>query len=101
MELTVANTIISQLGTSTGRLAAMLGARSFVGSADSVQFKFAAKARNGANTVRIVLDPSDTYTVEFWTVRGAKMVKRAEFSNVYADGLRALFESETGLYVSL
>lgn len=99
--MTTANTIIAQLGRSTGMLAAMLEAHSFVGGDDMVQFSFKAKATNKANKVRIVLDASDTYTVEFWYVRGATCVQRSSLEGVYADQLRPIFERATGLRVSL
>jgi len=45
--LTIANTILAQLG-GTGRLSAMLGAHSFIGSADNaLTFKFKARVSLG------------------------------------------------------
>ncbi len=73
-DLTVANTILAQLGGG-GRLTAMIGATNFLGSANSLQFRFAAPATNGANSVRIVLDASDTYTVEFYKIGHAPKVE--------------------------
>lgn len=99
-DLAVANTIGAQLG-GTGRLRAMIGADNFVGSVNSLQFKFKARAKNGANTLRVRLAADDTYTVEFWKVRGVSVSKLSEQSDVYADNLRAVFEHETGLYLSL
>jgi len=98
--LEVANTILAQMG-GTGRLSAMLGASSFFGTEDTASFRFKARARNKSNMVKVRLDPSDTYTVEFWTVRGGKATKRSAHSDIYADGLKTLFTDETGLYLSL
>lgn len=97
----VAETIARQLGGGVGRLSATIGAHSFSGGRDSLQFRFRARARNGSNSVRIVLEPSDTYRVEFWSIRGASAKLKKAFDDVYADSLRGLFENETGLYLSL
>lgn len=100
-DLTVANTIAAQLGHSLGRLAMMIGAKHFVGSDNSLTFRFAARARNGSNTLRVTLDPSDTYTVEFLSLRGSSRKVKGSFSDIYAEDLKPLFERETGLYLSL
>lgn len=103
--LKVAETILTQLAgpNPTGKLRAMIGGKDFSGGANSVQFKWTAKAKNRANCLRVELDPLDTYIVEFWKVgRGATdptMVKK--FDTVYAEDLRKLFERETGLYISI
>lgn len=99
----ITQAILQQLsGTpNTGRLTMMLGAQHFYESVGQLQFKWKAKSRNGANTVVIRLDPSDTYTVEFWSVRGAKTRKVSEYHDIYNDSLRNLFESETGLRTSM
>jgi hypothetical protein len=97
----VANTIAQQLGHSANRMVAMIGAYNFVGSENSLSFRFKARARNGANACRIVLDPSDTYTVEFISLRGTSRKVKGEFKDIYADSLKGLFERETGLYLSL
>jgi hypothetical protein len=99
-DLLVANTILAQLGGG-GRLRAMLGAETFVGSENSLSFRFKARAKNGSNGLYVRLDPSDTYTVEFVSVRASKRTVKASFEDVYAEDLRRLFESETGLYLSL
>jgi hypothetical protein len=98
--LTVANTILSQMG-GTGRLSAMIGANGYIGSEDSVAFRFKARAKNGANGFRVVLDPSDTYTVEFISVRGSSRKVKDTLSEVYAEDLKRIFEDKTGLYLSL
>lgn len=99
-DLTVANTIISQMG-GTRRLSMMIGANAFVGSDNSVSFKFKARAKNGANAFRVTLNPSDTYTVEFVSCRGMKVTVKDSLSDVYAEDLISLFQNKTGLYLSL
>jgi ppGpp synthetase/RelA/SpoT-type nucleotidyltranferase len=99
-DLSVANEILRQLG-GAGRLTAMIGARNFVGGPNELQFKWAAKAKNGANTVSIHLDPSDTYTVSFYSVRGASTKEKKGYTDVYNSELVGLFERETGLYLRM
>lgn len=95
-----ANTILGQMG-GAGRLAAMVGASMFVGSADSLMFAFRGCAK--ANKCRVTLDANDTYTVEFCKLknRGLDVTTFKAASNVYADQLRRLFEQTTGLAISL
>jgi hypothetical protein len=94
--MNVANTIKDQLG---GKALFMLGASQLVGSEDALQF--AIKGCRTANKIRIQLDASDTYTVQFWKIgRGAcKLVH--EVSGVYVDSLHQTIERHTGLYTSL
>lgn len=96
----IANTILQQMG-GAGRIMAMTGARQFLTSANSVQFKF--KGSRKANCVRVTLDPTDTYTVEFHKVtkRGLEVKEVKALSGVYCDMLIELFESTTGLYLTM
>lgn len=98
-DMTVANTILEQMGGR--RMAMMIGAHSFVGSKNSVSFRWKARGKDGINAIRIVLDPSDTYTVEFYSLRGMKRTPKYETSDVYAEALQPLFESKTGLALRL
>ena len=91
----VAETIRKQLGAVT---LAMLGAHEFVAGRDSLQF--AIKGSRRARKIRIVLDDDDTYTVDFWTGRGADMHRLAKHSGVYVDQLHELIERETGLFTN-
>ena len=50
-DLTVANTILAQLG-GAGRLTSMIGAHSFVGDEKSLTFKYRARAEDGSNCCR-------------------------------------------------
>jgi len=85
------------------RLKAMIGAYDFLGSEKDreLQFKWKAKARNGANAITISLDPSDTYTLKFWKIRAGKVTKIEEMEGVYDDMLRSIFEDRTGLYLRM
>ena len=99
-DLTVATTIINQMG-GFGKLRAMVGANGFVGDSNSVQFSF--KGSRKFNKCRIILNANDTYTFELWKYnkRTLDMKKVYEIDNLYWDMLKPVFESETGLYLSL
>lgn len=100
LDMTVAHTILAQLG-GAGRLTAMIKAHSFSGEKDRLRFKFEARARQGITCVNIVLEPSDTYRVEFWSIRGVQVKKVQEHTGIYADGLIRLVEQVTGLAIRL
>lgn len=95
-----AQTILDQMG-GTGRLVAMIGARCFVGDTDSVQFSFSGNRK--VNKCHVILEANDTYTFQLW-----KYVKKTgdcnlvyEVGMVYADNLREIFKSQTGLALSI
>jgi len=45
--------------------------------------------------------PSDTYNVEFQSLRGMSMKSKGVFEDIYAEDLAGLFERETGLYLRM
>ena len=94
----IAETIVQQLGHSTGRMKAMVGAHSFMATESGLQFKMKARAKGSIKVCQIELLPSDTYRVRFL---GRTGIVKAEHTGVYAEDLRPLFERETGLYLSL
>lgn len=102
-ELSVANTILAQLGGR--RFIAMTGACSMSGGSNALGFRLPARtAKNKITGVRITLDPSDTYTVTFLAQRGSptfEVYTVAEHSMVYCDQLEGVFTSETGLATRL
>ena len=82
-------------------MTAMTGAWGFVGDDNSLTFRF--KSCRQANICKIELNSMDTYTVTFF-----KMNKKSlecpivkEFAMVYCDQLMDIFESVTGLYLTL
>jgi hypothetical protein len=97
MSLDVAKTILEQLG---GRhFLAMTGAKNLVGDANSLSMKLPNARCNGKRCtgLRIVLDPSDTYTVEAIAVRKLEYTVLDTHNGVYCDNLRDVFTSMTGL----
>ncbi len=101
-DMTVANEIRRQLGH---QAFFMLGAKKLIGSENSLTFKIGRNPKS-INYIKITLDPSDTYNVEFLRIRKPKNadVKRttvAEFECVYVDTLHAVIERTTGMRLSL
>ena len=105
---TTAETTLNQLG-GTNKLAAMVGASNFTfndvhGNGESVETSFSFKASKVANMCRVRYDvATDYYTVDLLKFSR----KTFEYTNVFStwgvEGgqLIELFESKTGLYLSL
>lgn len=93
-DLTVANTILAQLGGS--RFSMFTGAKGFVGSADALSFRIGGGAKAGINGVRVVLTPLDVYNVSFLRIRGTKVATVATVEGVYCDQLQDVFLTHTG-----
>lgn len=99
-DMTVANTIREQIGN---RVFMMLGAKNLMGDEKSLTFQIGRNAQ-GVTHIRVQLDPSDTYTMQFIKIGRAPGYKKtivAEASDIYADNLRRVIESKTGMYTSL
>ncbi len=101
----VAETILAQMG-GMKRLALMIGAKDWVGGENYLQFGF--KGSRWANKCTVTLDANDTYTMEFFKFpRDPMKITKTSFNAVssddglYCDMLVKVFESETGLYLSL
>lgn len=96
----IAQTILEQLGGN--QFIAMTGAKNLGADTDSLSFRLPSNfAKQGINYVKITLKPSDTYTVETGKIRGLDYKKLGEQEMVYADNLRRVFTSITGLDVAL
>ncbi|HHT9146442.1 MAG: hypothetical protein Q7J12_00180 [Syntrophales bacterium] len=95
-QIRVANTILQQLGG--GRFRTMTGARDVFADDAGLTFKVPGTlTKKHINYIRITLDPTDTYTMEFWTYRAMQGKKISEHSMVYDDMLQNIFTQETGL----
>lgn len=99
-DTTVRDIILQQLG-GANRVAAMIGVKSFGTSGNDLTIRFVARAKDKINYIRVLLRPSDTYTVYFSRVNknGVKIVD-AKF-DVYCDVLREVIERRTGLYLTM
>jgi hypothetical protein len=101
-KMAIANEIIRQLG---GRkFTVMTGAKDYMAIDNGLTFRIPGNlTKNHINRVRVILDPSDTYTVRFWNYRKQRipgppsMKKIAEHSMVYDDQIQSIFAAETGL----
>ena len=94
-----AEEVLQQLGGR--RFIAMTGAKNFVKNdkEKSITFKI-PKAKDGITHVMITLNASDTYTVNFLSIRGNN-IKQKPIKGVYNDQLQSIFTQYTGLYTSL
>lgn len=102
----VPHTILSHLGGN--RFIAMTGAKNFLSGDASLSFRIPSAA-NKIVGVKVKLEQTDTYSVEFFKKAPRDPVFRTSFgvtvastrTNVYADNLRDVFTAETGLMTSL
>ncbi len=96
----VASIILSQLGGN--RFLAMTGAKDLLDLGNGLRCRIGRNAKRITH-VEIILDASDTYTVNFYRVtkRGLDVELVESLDMVYADNLRSHFEISTGLYTSL
>lgn len=101
-----AREVIKQLGGN--KFMAMTGAKYFPYNAEKTLWLKIPRAKNGINWVIITLKGSDTYTMEFISLRpgqsnsgpnAVKTVKRVD--GVYNDQLQSIFTQYTGLDTSL
>jgi len=97
----IARTILRQIG---GNMAlTMIGAKNLVDTGEGVSMKIGRNAKRVTHiTIRLTAD--DLYVVDFIRVgRAPKFTTDlvANFSGVYAEMLRELIESNTGMYLSL
>jgi uncharacterized protein with GYD domain len=102
----IAQVIGQQIG-GLNKLAIMTGAKDFVALSEvdeqlgGLKFRIGRGAKKAINTVMIKLMANDTYTVEFWTVRGVKATRKAVAEMVYCEDLMNVVEAETGFFLTL
>lgn len=94
--LEVANNIRAQIGN---RALLMMGARNLVGSENSLSFQIGGCPQ--VSHIKVTLEPSDTYKVEFFKIRGTNIKTVHTSEMIYADGLCQCIEVNTGLLLSL
>ena len=94
---------LAQSPNAIGRLSATIGAKNFMHSNEDsfVSFKFMRGAKNKANYLKITLNAMDTYDLEFGKIHGLNYSVKKSIQGVYDDMLKNIFETETGLYLSL
>jgi hypothetical protein len=109
-QIEIANEIQRQLGGARFRV--MTGAKDMHALDDTtgpgLSFRIpGTTTKNHITHIRVKLDPSDTYTMEFWAYRKQRipgpppMKKIAEHDMIYDDMLQDIFTEETGLYTHI
>ena len=110
--MAIADVILKQLGGAR-RLSMFVGAKGFCSDdgGRTLIFKFPNKARSKPNRIKVTLTAMDDYIVEFGRIGRKKdkgyglmvptykVLKTIE--GVYCDQLMDIFETETGLYLTL
>jgi hypothetical protein len=104
----IAATIATQLGAKHGvrQIARFTGAKNFAHYGDNgtirggLSFRFPQPGPGAPNFVKITIDGSDLYTVEFGYVRGTKYTVKSTATGIYASMLRDLWWASTGLALS-
>jgi len=96
MDHAIARTIVDQIGN---HAFVMMGAVNLVSDERSLTFK--VRGSRLATHVKVELDPSDTYTVTFYKIRKFDVREVGSVGMVYADALRLVIASGTGLALSL
>ena len=101
----IAKEIASQIG---GKAFFMLGAKNIAcGVIEKNEFNmsylgFKIRGSRKVNYIRVILDEgSDTYFLQFIKYTSKEINIVCECSNVHAEDLHSLIESNTGLYTSL
>ena len=94
----IAETILAQLGGN--RFRAMTGASSFSYGDACLNFRIGSNPKK-VKAVRITLEPSDTYKMEFMAIRKLEVKTVSETSGIYCDMLQEVFTNHPGLYTKL
>ena len=93
--LQVAQTILEHLGGNRFRV--MTGAHILTAIENGLKFKLGKFPGVRINAVRIVLNGSDLYDLEFSRIWGNKIESIKKIEDVYAEDLQRVFTDETGL----
>jgi hypothetical protein len=102
MSKEIAKIILNQLGGN--KLIVMTGAKNLCAldeQCGGLSFKLPKFSGVKVNYVKIVLNGSDLYDVEFGRIYGNKYTVISKHSDIYCDMLVELFEKETGLFAKL
>lgn len=96
--MTVAKTILQQLGS--GRFEVMVNASSIVYEPDRLTFRIMRNSK-AVSAVSVILQPNDTYTMQFIRIRIRTVSVLNEVDGLYADQLQEVFTRYTGLLTHL
>lgn len=96
----IAKTILAQMG-GMARLSGFIGAKNFCIVEKGVTFRWSGKSKNKTNFLKVTLNGSDLYDVEFCRLYAMKFTVIETFENLFFDQLIKTFEEQTGLYLTL
>jgi len=97
-----AKIILEQLGGN--RFIAMTGAKNFLTHDDGLSFRLPTLpnyTKTGINYVRIRLNDSDLYDIEYAKIYGMKYTNKTTSQDLFCDMIAEDFETTTGLYTHL
>ncbi len=94
----IAATIQQQIGR---KAFFMMGAHTLVDHGNAFSFKVRGAGRGCANYIKVTLNAHDFYDVECLRLWGLNVKTISTHTDVGAENLRGLIESETGLCTSL
>lgn len=104
--LEIANAVFDQMG-GIKSISSMIGAWNFksVNENNNVSVSWSFKGSKTFNFVKVLYTPMDTYIMQIGQLRKIKgiptMVIRKEQDDLYCEDIKAYFEKETGLYLTL
>jgi hypothetical protein len=96
-EKMIAQTIARQIGT---KALFMIGAKRLLDAGNGLAFKVGRNAK-GVNYIKIILETSDTYTMQAYSARGIDLKLKKELTGVYCDQLNTGIETLTGMFTRL
>lgn len=95
-----ANEVLKQLGGN--KFIAMTGAKNLGQNNTTKTFHFQIpRVKNGITHVKITLKGSDTYTMQFMSVKGTNVKIITTVDDIRSDQLQSVFTKHTGLKTSL
>lgn len=92
----VGDTIFQQLKALGWNGLPLWGANMFVKGPDFLMFKCKGRNAMTGGKIKIILAPSDTYTVELWKLRGAGATKINSADDIYVDMLGEVITNMLG-----
>lgn len=83
------------------RIRVMIGANHLSSDENWVSFKFMRGAANKSNYLKLTIEDTDLYSIEFIRIYGMKVSTIKKIEGLYSDQLKSVFEQETKLALSL
>jgi len=96
----VAATIHDQIGHQARVMLGVKGSRILTEGLGGILFRIGRNSK-GVNLVKVTLNGSDLYDLEFGRVWGANYIIKSEAENVHVASLHDTIEQHTGMYTRL